>query len=554
MDKLYLRVEPHGGASFRHTSEGDEVILGRSSKAHVAIADPFLSRQHARLFRNGADWYVEDLGGKNRTVLNGRVVESAQPVKPGDVLTLSSTRVVLETEDGAAAPAAFSDSPVGPDVTMFRPVSSVLEGKAGDAPATDASGLRRHTERLRVLNEFHRALARPISLPDLLELVLDRAFADLRPEEAVLFLARPDGELEQAARRKLPGAPGEFLFSRSLAREVTQKGLAALVTDARSDQRFAAAESIVASGVHSLVAAPLQDAEKCLGMLVLSSRALVRSFDEGDLEELVFLASAAALRLRNLALAEEAAQRRLLEKELELARRIQVALLPEHLPVLPDFELCAFNVPTRRVSGDLYVVQTRKDDSECVVMLADVAGKGMSAALLTASLEALVAGPIEVGHPADTICTKLSRRLHARTSGERYATAFVFVLHLADGRVCWANAGHNPAVVVRRDGRVEELKATGLPLGLLPIGDYTRDELRLEPGDVLAAYTDGITEAANPEGDEFGLERLVAVCQEHSAQGADAIAKAVHGSLDAFTRGVPFGDDRTLVLLRRRAG
>lgn len=550
MSTLHLRVEPQGATPFEYQCRDDEVVLGRSSKAQVTIADPFLSRQHARLFRRDGTWFVEDLGGKNRTVLNGRVVDQPLPVRPGDVLTLSTTRVLVE--DPAGAPAAFADRPEGSDQTLFRPVATLLEPRRAEATASDP-GLQRHSERLRSFNEFHRALARPITVPDLLELVLDRAFADLRPEEAVIYLKRGDGELEQATRRKLPGTGDQALFSRSLAREVTEKGLAALVTDASSDARFAASESIVASGVRSLVAAPLLDAESCLGMIVLSSRAQVRSFSEDDLEELVFLASAAALRLRNLSLAEEAAQRRLLEKELDLARRIQVALLPESLPVLTGFELNAFNVPTRRVSGDLYVVQPRPEKRDCVVLLADVAGKGMSAALLTASLEALSAGPIEVGCAADDICTKLSRRLHARTSGERYATAFVFVLHLDSGRVCWTNAGHNPAVVVRRDGRVEELKATGLPLGLLPIGDYTRGELELEPGDLLAAYTDGITEAASPEGEEFGLERLVAICRERGGDGADAVAEAVHRGLDAFTRGVPFGDDRTLVLLRRKA-
>jgi len=164
--------------------------------------------------------------------------------------------------------------------------------------------------------------------------------------------------------------------------EVTEKQLAALVFDTSRDERFAASESIVSSGVRSLVAAPLVDPESCPGMIVLSSRANVRQFSEEDMELLVSLASVAALRIRNIALAEDAARRRALEKELELARAIQVALLPEKLPQVRGYELHAVNAPSRAVSGDLYQVQMRSDDRECVVLIADVSGKGIGAAQL----------------------------------------------------------------------------------------------------------------------------------------------------------------------------
>src|SRR5262249_6899884 len=158
-----------------------------------------------------------------------------------------------------------------------------------------------------------------------------------------------------------------------------------LVEDVSADERFNKAESIMGTGVHSLVAAPLLDSDGCPGFIVLKSRSQVRKFSPQDMEELVFLADAAAMRIRNIKLAEESAKRQALEKELARARQIQMALLPAELPNVPGFELHASNIPTRAVSGDLYQVSLRKDDRECVVLLADVAGKGMAAALLTAS-------------------------------------------------------------------------------------------------------------------------------------------------------------------------
>jgi sigma-B regulation protein RsbU (phosphoserine phosphatase) len=174
----------------------------------------------------------------------------------------------------------------------------------------------------------------------------------------------------------------------------------------------------------------------------------------------------------------------------------------------------------------------------------------MSAALLTASLEALAVGPIEVGLPPEGICGRLSRRLHARTSPERYATGFVAVLH-PDGRFCYANAGHNAALLLRASGGHEELRATGLPLGLLPVDDYGREERRLEPGDLVVLYTDGVTEAANPEGEEYGLDRLIVLCQAQAREGVDRLAEALQRDLESFARGVPFADDRTFLVLRR---
>jgi phosphoserine phosphatase RsbU/P len=551
MSPLILRIEPHLGDAFTHEATGDSLVFGRSSKADLVVPDRYLSRLQARFYREGADWLIEDLGGRNPTLLNGKTITQPARVSPGDLIAVSDTRI--HVQGSAGSPRVLRDDSTAVGNAMFRPASALLavgEGRGLREGISDA-GLRHHTDRLRRLNEFHRALAAPIELEALFELVLDRAFADLLPEEAVIIMRQPDGEFARVAQRRFPGAGGEFLYSRSLAREVTEKGLAALVEDTSADDRFNTAQSIVSSGVRSLVAAPLLDTEGCPGLIVLSSRINVRSFTEQDMEELVFLAAAAAMRIRNIALAEDAAKRKVLEKELALARQIQLALLPATLPAVPGFELHASNIPTRAVSGDLYQVQMRRDDSECVVLLADVAGKGMSAALLTASLEALAVGPIEVGLPPDGICSRLSRRLYARTSPEKYATGFMAVLHTDTGRFCYTNAGHNPALLLRATGEHEELSATGLPLGLLPIGEYERAERTLGPGDLVIVYTDGVTEAANPEGEEYGLARLIEVGRAHAKNGVDALAEALQADLDGFASGVPFGDDRTFVMLRR---
>lgn len=544
---LRLHVTPAEGAPFEHELRGESLVVGRASDADLTLADPFLSRRHSRFSRVGASFFVEDLGSRNGTLLNGRPVLAPAEVRPGDVIRISGS--VITVRDGLPAARSVAPGDFLEDGTIFRRAREVLDRQ--NAPELAPSDLPRVAERLKLLNAVHQALGRSLRLEELLELILDRVFDHLRPDRGAILLKGGDGELRPAASRSAAGTAAELPFSRSLVREVVDKGLAALVLDVHADERFAGAQSMLLSGVRSLVAAPLLDGETALGLIVLESRAGVRQFSEADLELLVSLASVAALHLRNLELALEAAERRRLEEELALARRIQVALLPDRLPEVPGWELYGGNVPSRGVSGDYYEVVGRAEGRELVLVVADVSGKGMAASLLTASLQAFSAGPIEDGLPPDEISARLSRLLYRRTPPEKYVTAFLAVLEPASGRLAYTNAGHNPPLLVRAGGTVEELKATGVPLGLLPAAPFQAGEAFLHPGDLLVLYTDGIVEAADPEGEEYGLDRLKQVCLRHRAEPGADLAAALEHDLEEFARGIPFADDRTLVLARR---
>ena len=539
MDPLRLRVTPPVGDAFEHVCTTESLVVGRSSRADLVLSDRFLSRQHARFYREGDTWMVEDLGSRNTTLLNGRPVTGPARVGPGDLVKLSET-VIAVAGEGGAVPAPPAEEKSSSDTIVLRSASELL-----------AAAERESAGRLKLLNEVHRALATTHNLKDLLEVVLDRAFAHLGPEEAIVYLKSPHGGLERVATRRLPGAKGELSHSRSLEHEVVEKAQAALVLDALTDERFAAAQSILSSGVRSLIAAPLLDASGSLGMIVLGSRIHLRRFSEQDMELLVAFASVAALRIRNLSLAEEAARRRELEKELAIARHIQLALLPESLPDIPGYAVFATNDASRAVSGDFYEFQQRDESDEQIIVIADVSGKGIGASLLAASFDSLLMGPIEVNYPPDVICSRVSRRLYAKTPPERYVTAFLLALDPSSGRVSYTNAGHNAGLLVRADGAIQRLDATGMPIGLMPFAEYERAEVVLAPGDLIVLYTDGLTEAANPDDDEFGLERLEAVVRRHAAEPLVALAVAIETAIEVFADGTPFGDDRTLVMLRR---
>ena len=541
-----LHIVPAEGAPFDHVLRGDSLVVGRAMDADLTISDPFLSRRHSRFYRADSGLFVEDMGSRNGTEVNGQTIQGAQRLGPGDVVKVSNSVITL-----------FEDAPVlsGRDVreedfledgTILRRASELLDRQSAPA-ATGEAGLRRYAERLRLLNQVHQALGRHLTLDELLEMILDRVFDHLQPDRGAILL-KEGGDYRVSASRG--GAEGPA-FSRSLIREV-EKGMAAVVFDVHADERFSAAQSMLISGIRSLIAAPLLDLEEALGLIVLESRSGTRQFSEEDLELLVSLASVAALHLRNLALATEAAERRRLEEELALARRIQVAILPHQLPELPGWELYGGNVPSRGVSGDYYEILERDDGRECVLMVADVAGKGMAASLLTVSLQALSIGPITDGLPPDEICVNLSRLLYRRTPPEKYATAFLGVLEPATGRLRYTNAGHNPPLLVRSHGAVEELGSTGVPLGLLPQAPYRAGEVELGPGDLLVLYTDGLVEACGPDDEEYGLERLKEACLRHRGErDLAALADALENDLEEFVRRTPFADDRTLVLARR---
>jgi serine phosphatase RsbU (regulator of sigma subunit) len=547
---LRLHVVPAEGAPFDYAIASDSIVVGRSSSAGLTLVDRSLSRQHSRIFQQGAQTLIEDLGSRNGTLLNGVAVTGPTVIKPGDVIRLSGSVLTVHSAVAPVVDEPLSDSG---SHTIFRRASELLASSPEAPTSADALAVSRYAARLKIMHEVHLALGRPMELTDLLELILDRAFDHLRPERAAIFLKTPQGELVTAASRSGRGTRTEIRASKHLAAEVIDKGLAALVLDAQTDERFAEAKSILSFGVRSLIAAPLYTPDGALGMITLDSNLAIRQFQEEDLELLVGLAAVAALRIRNVALTEEAVQRKRMEEELALARRIQVALLPSKIPDVPGYEIQGANVPSRGVSGDYYEVIERLEGRECALLIADVSGKGVAASLLTASLEALAATPIEEGQPPDEIFTRLSRQLFRRTPPEKYATVFVAMLDVATGNIRYANAGHNPPLVVRAaTGAIERLGPTGPPIGLFPTSVYKAGDVALGPGDLLVLYTDGIVEAVNPDDEEYSIERLEKVCLKEGALPLPEMVRALEADLAAFVNSVPYPDDRTLLIARRQ--
>jgi pSer/pThr/pTyr-binding forkhead associated (FHA) protein len=397
---LVLSITPAEGEPFESTVDVDSLFIGRSTRCEITIPDRFLSRRHARLFASGEAWQIEDLGSRNGTFVNGRRVEGPTLIRPGDVIALSASLVRVGRGNVEEFPSdANTDAPASD--RLLRSAAELLTRSGTPPPEAEADGpaLARYAKRLALLNKIHQAMAESVALEDLLELVLDHITSQLEPERVEVFMRCGDGTYTCVGSRSMPFSSLQTLYSESLFAEVAEKGMAALVTDTRSDDRFSQAESLVTAGVQSLLAAPLTAPDGPLGLIVLGSNASIRQYSEEDLELLVTLASVTALRIHNLALTREAVERQRLERELSLARSHQVALLPQRLPEVAGYSLYGETRPSRGVSGDYYQVVERAGGDELILALADVSGKGITAAIITGYLDAVVSVPIEDGVP-----------------------------------------------------------------------------------------------------------------------------------------------------------
>ena len=348
----------------------------------------------------------------------------------------------------------------------------------------------------------------------------------------------------------MKGATGDLLVSRRLISEVVDKGTAALVSDIAVDERFSGAHSIIGSGIRSILAAPISDAAGCIGMVAIYSRASVRRFGEEDMELLVSLASAAALRIRNVALAEEAAARRVQDYELALAHEIQMGMLPRHTAERPEVEMGAALIPARAVGGDLYDFLIIGDRLWFIV--ADAAGKGVSAALFMAVTRTLFRAVAHSEATVASVVTRMNAELARDNERQFFVTALVGRLDLRSGELAYATAGHPPPLKTSADGAPRPLDAVegGIALGILADATYEEGVVPLQPGDVLLMYTDGVTEAIDGTGQLFSDARLLESLDAGRGRPVVEIVENLMNAVNAFAAGQPQEDDITVLALR----
>jgi len=246
---------------------------------------------------------------------------------------------------------------------------------------------------------------------------------------------------------------------------------------------------------------------------------------------------------------QEASARGRLEHEMSVARDIQMELLPKTFPNISGLDVYGFSVPARQVGGDCYDV-IDLGDGRLAFTIGDVSGKGTPAALLMANVQAAVRALTDSGVSPAPLIRRVNRIVHGYTQESVFITFFYGVLDTATGECRYVNAGHNPPCVMRNDGCREHLTEGGLVIGAMPGSAYEEGRVRLSPGDEVVLYTDGITEATNPEEEMFGEERLMELLDLNRDRSAREIEERVYSSLRDFTAGAPQADDLTMVIIK----
>jgi serine phosphatase RsbU (regulator of sigma subunit) len=532
---IRVRLQSPHAAAVDFDFDGPEIAIGRATTAGLVIQDSRVSRQHARLVERDGQWWVEDLGTRNGTLVNGTPLEGTRRWRAGDRLHIGDTTVTYLAPEGQATVPVVPDDP-------------------GDS-ADPVAGARHETAwasrdgaRMSTLNDIHRALAGPLTVPALLDLILARCFDVLHPEEGAILLRAPDGAMVTAAsRRQGVGAP--VSVPRRLIDEVAGKGQPALVLDAAYDDRFAGSHSVMAAGIRSIVAAPISDADGTLGLITLCSRLAVRKFAQPDLDMLVSIASAAALRVRNVALAEALAARRVIEHELALAHDVQMSMLPRRLPARPEVLLGAQLKPAREIGGDLYDFVV--DGDRLWFIVADVAGKSIAAALYMAIVKTLFRATARDGADVEAVAAGMNRELARENESLMFVTAAIASLDLVSGELAIVDAGHNPALLIDAGGRTGVLDVVKcVALGVVADAPYQARRIQVDPGATLVLYTDGMTDARDIGGAMFGEARLREAIVSAAGEPPDALVAQAIAAVERFATGAPPEDDLTLLAVR----
>ena len=408
---------------------------------------------------------------------------------------------------------------------------------------------RRAAERATLLR-VARSLTQPITLQATLEAILDGLRRLVSYDAAAIFLLSEDGSRVEAqsgrgyAAERKPGI--ELRIGQGIVGWVAKTGESIIVPDTSEDRRYVQERA----RTRSEMACPLIAEGKVIGVFNLESDRK-DTYTEGHLEVLLAFASQASAAIERARLLEAAEHQRQIERELAIARQIQTSFLPKADPVVTGYEVHGFNLPYSEVGGD-YFDFISIVDNQLGVAISDVSGKGIPAALLMAAYRASLLAEIRNQFALRTILSKVNLLLHESTDRGKFVTAFYGVLDSKNHIFTFSNAGHDPPILRRADGRVERLSEGGLALGVLPDSRYEERPLGIGPGDVILMFTDGVSEATSAEGEEFGPDRVLELVEERHGDSARAIVDALVRRVTEFTGGAErLHDDLTVVCVKR---
>ena len=511
--------------------------IGRKMEKDLAIADPRVSRDHALIISENGKFFVEDQGSKHGTFVNGERVQR-KPLQRNDRLEFGARDTIY---------AVFHPQHV--TTNTARDFLSQISGIQISKETTDLEKLTMFLEAARKLNTTG-------VLDEILLTLLDVTLKLTGAERGYVFLKTPEGKLRLAAGRN---SRGEILLddttiSHSILEDALHSNSESLISDTSRSLDLTGRQSIVAYDLRTVICIPLRKLQvqsktrgatgeaaptgETLGALYVDSRFASKDISKVSGDILHVVATEAASLIENARLVQAEEESRRYQQELAIAATIQQRLMAVTIPEVPYARLNGKNISCKDIGGDFFDAVNTEDG--LAVVLADVAGKGVSAALLASTLQGMIYSQLVAGTPLPDIVASANRFLTSKHIGEKYATVVIARLR-RDGELEYVNCGHIPPLFVCGDEVIRPSHGN-LPVGLMPDVTYESDRYSLHPGDRLVLVTDGVTEAEDPTGEFFDNERLEVAAKKGTM-------KDIFDAVSQFCAGNPLSDDCTVVEL-----
>jgi sigma-B regulation protein RsbU (phosphoserine phosphatase) len=544
-------VSPDGARRYVRVTQ-TPFLIGRGAETgnHLQLSDRRISRNCAALVIEAGRLYIEDRGQRRGLFVNGEKVES-RLLNDGDSVTFG-------LEDSYEL--LFRSGNTSGEESLPHLLTRI-EHITSSEPV--GGGLRK----LNLLLEATTLLHSQVPLDEALALMIDHAVSVTDADRGMLLEADATGALKVRLARRTGGLrlPPESLTPSQTAIQLALRQRSPVVTEdiERADMDLQSAQSIIAQRLRAVVVIPLFAVHRSstadssgtpavahsLGVLYLDSRRPA-AFSKLDRQILDALAADAASTLDNARLVVRERERQRMEQEIDIARGIQQALLPRDFRDYPHLAVAGCNFPCLSVGGDYFDVFPL-DNKRTAFLIADVSGKGLGAALLTTMLQGALSG-MTLGTDPSRVLNHVNRFLCDHSEVGRYATMFFGVLD-EDGNLDFINAGHPSPFLIRQGVAQEPFSEGSYPVGLVPEAEYTALKIKLEPGDTLVLFSDGVTEAMDPDEQMFGVPRLREVLTGRTECPLDQLEKCILEAVENFARGASQADDLTLLIVRYRA-
>ena len=556
----YVLIETGPKAGAKNELRKPEILIGRHPDCDIVIEDSNVSRFHAKIIAESDGHVVLDLKSRNGTFLNGKPIGAPAFAEPqphvlhdGDEIRVCgvSLRYVRQQEapfkvqEDSSTHSSFqlADDAGGSTILTKLDVSAASYVQLG---ATSEA-------KLAALLEINRALAKALSLETVLPKVLESLFRIfVQADRGFIVLVGPQGELIPRWMHTRKARTAESArISRTIVHEVLRTGEAILSADAASDERFEMSQSLADFRIRSLMCAPLlgPDGEP-LGVLQIDTLDQRKRFEHDDLEILAAVAAKAGIAVANAQLYEQSLRQKALERDLQLANEVQRSFLPTQPPQVPGYTFFNYYQAANQVGGD-YFDYIPLSGGRLAIVVADVVGHGVAAALLMAKLSAETRYCLATEPDLAKAITQLNK-LFYRPTPDRFITMVIGVLDPAAHRVVLVNAGHMAPLWRRRDGQVIDAaeEIASVPLGIMDDVPYQEASLELASGESLTFYTDGINEAMNMQDECFGIPRMREIVGQSGS--VTDLGTAVISQVRQFMGNTPQGDDMCLVCVGRQ--